>query len=149
MYQNLSTDEWRACLAVGTKILIADGSYKNIEDIRQGNLVTSFDAATGGRIDASVASIIQRQDPIITINDVLKAAPDEVLYLANGESKQAGSLQIGDQLLGENGQLITVRTITYSAEPVPTYDLILQNGQNFFASGYLVSSAANETPNLP
>ena len=62
---------------------------------------------------------------------------------------QTGSLQIGDQLLGENGQLITVRTITYSAEPVPTYDLILQNGQNFFASGYLVSSAANETPNLP
>ena len=91
MYQNLSTDEWRACLAVGTKILIADGSYKNIEDIRQGNLVTSFDAATGGRIDASVASIIQRQDPIITINDVLKAAPDEVLYLANGKFADRGS----------------------------------------------------------
>ena len=149
--QNIAskTTGYGACLAAGTKVLMADGSYKNVEDVRAGDLVASFDVTTGERIAASVVSTIQREDPIITINGVLEAAPDEMLYVADGETKGAGSLQMGDQLLGEDGKSIAVSTITYSAKPVTTYDLILQNGQDFFASGYLVRSVPNETPNLP
>jgi hypothetical protein len=142
-------DEWRACLAAGTSVLMKDGSYENIEDIQAGDSVVSLDATTGKRIDTSVTSVIHRQDPIITINGVLKAAPDEPLYLANRQTTMAGSLKIGDRLLSENGSPIVVSKIAYSAAEVPTYDLILQNGQNFFADGYLVQSVPNETLNLP
>lgn len=43
-----------ACLAIGTKIMMADGSLKNIEDVVEGDLVRTFDHITGEISSAEV-----------------------------------------------------------------------------------------------
>ena len=128
----------KACLAAGTTVSMADGSYKDIEDIKVGDIVKS----SNGKIitDEAVTKVVQREDPIITINGTLKAAPDEVVYLANGKTETANLIKVGDQLLGQNGQAVTVTTIAQSNELTKTYDLMLENGNTFFADGYLVQA---------
>jgi phenolic acid decarboxylase len=124
----------KACLAAGTTISMADGSYKDIEDVKVGDVVKSSNGS------AKVAKVVQQEDPIITINGILKAAPDEIIYLASGKTETANQIKIGDQLLSENGQATTVTTITQSNEMAKTYDLVLENGNTFFADGYLVQA---------
>jgi hypothetical protein len=128
----------KACLAAGTTVSMADGSYKDIEDIKVGDIVKS----SNGKIitDEAVTKVVQREDPIITINGILKAAPDELVYLANGKTETVNLIKVGDQLLGQNGQAVTVTTIAQSNELTKTYDLMLENGNTFFADGYLVQA---------
>jgi hypothetical protein len=128
----------KACLAAGTTISMADGSYKDIEDVKIGDVVKSLNGKT--MTSGIVAKIIQREDPIIIINGTLKAAPDEVVYLANGKTEATSQLKIGDQLLREGGQAVIVATIVQSNELAKTYDLALKNGSTFFADGYLVQA---------
>jgi len=124
----------KACLAAGTTVSMADGSYKDIENVKVGDIVKS----SGG--NGMVAKVIQREDPIITINGTLKAAPDEVVRLADGKTEATNQLKIGDQLLSESGQAVTVATIVRSNKLAKTYDLALKNGSTFFADGYLVQA---------
>lgn len=126
-----------ACLMAGTRILMADGSYKKIEEIKIGDQVISWDKQIEKRISATVQAVVQRQDPIITINGALRAAPDEVVFLANGGAAMAGNLSLGDQLLDENNNPVIVKSIDYSGAE-KTYDLSLSNADSFYAGGYLV-----------
>ena len=75
----------KACLAAGTTVSMADGSYKDIENVKVGDVVKSSNG------NEAVAKVIQREDPIITINGTLKAAPDEVVYLANEKQRLRAS----------------------------------------------------------
>ena len=123
-----------ACLAKGTKITMADNAEKNIEDVKEGDLVKSFNIETKEYKNTKVTQVIKRKDPIVEINNVLKAAPDELIYMENGSTKMAIQLKIGDLLF--NG--VRVDSIRYSPEKIETYDLILEDANNFFANGYLV-----------
>jgi radical SAM superfamily enzyme YgiQ (UPF0313 family) len=49
------------CLAAGTKIAYPDGSEKNIEDVRDGDVVLSFDEKTGKIIDGPVVQTYSRE----------------------------------------------------------------------------------------
>jgi hypothetical protein len=130
----------RACLASGTKILMSDGSYKNIENIQVGDLVTSFKIEMKEYKTAKVDKVIKRKDPLVIINNTLRAAPDEPVYLADGNIKEAVDIKIGDYLISEKGNAIEVVETRYDAKVVDTYDFTLENGDNFFADGYLVGT---------
>lgn len=126
-----------ACLTAGTKILMADGSYKKIAKIKIGDQVMSWDKQTKKHISTTVKSVIHRQDPIVIINGILRAAPDEVVFLASGGTTMVGDLSLGDQLLDENNNPVIVKSIDYS-NVEKTYDFSLSNADNFYAGGYLV-----------
>ena len=132
-----------ACLASGTKITMADGSYKNIENIKVGDPVTSYKVETKEHTTSKVDKVIKRKDPLVIINNTLRAAPDEPVYLADGSIKQSIDIKIGDYLLNEKGEQVKVNTVEQNTELVDTYDFTLENGDNFFADGYLV-----RTPDL-
>ena len=133
----------QACLATGTKILMSDGNYKNIEDIQVGDLVTSYNIETKEYKTSKVDKVIKRKDPLVIINNTLRAAPDEPVYLADGTIKEAVDIEIGDYLVNEKGEQVKVNTVEQNPELVDTYDFTLENGSNFFADGYLV-----RTPDL-
>ena len=138
-----SNDEAPACLASGTKILMLDGNYKDIENIKVGDMVTSYDIKTKEYTISKVDKVIKRKDPLVIINNTLRAAPDEPVYLADGTIKEAIDIEIGDYLVNEKGEQVKVNTIENNPELVDTYDFTLENGNNFFADGYLV-----RTPDL-
>jgi len=125
-----------ACLAKGTKVTMSDNSYKNIEDIKKGDFVKSFDMEVRKINNSEVIEVIERTDPIVNINNKLKAAPDHPIYLADGSIRQASELKVGDLLFNN----ITVDFVDYSPVNVDTYDLILKDAVNFFAEGYLVGT---------
>ena len=127
-----------ACLAKGTEITMADESYKNIENIEEGDIIKTFDFEIKGFKLSKVIKIIERKDPIIEINDMLKAAPDEPIYLLDGTIKTAEEIMVGEFIFNENKNGIEVRSVRYSADKIDTYDLILEDSDNFFANGYLV-----------
>lgn len=130
----------KACLAAGTKITMADGSYKKIEDIKLGEIVKSFNLEKKELKNSEVIKVIKRKDPLIFINNNLKVAPDELIYLANRNTKMVVNLKMGDTLLSEGSNTITVYSVEYLDKLVDTYDLILENADNFFAEGYLVQT---------
>ena len=132
-----------ACLASGTKILMADGNYKNIENIKVEDLVISYNIETKEHTTSKVDKVIKRKDPLVIINNTLRVAPDEPVYLADGTIKEAIDIEIGDYLVNEKGEQVKVNTIENNPELVDTYDFTLENGNNFFADGYLV-----RTPDL-
>ncbi len=130
----------RACLAAGTKITMSDGTKRNIEDIKVGDWVKSFDEKTGNLKNAEVAKTIKRKDPLVIVNNILRMAPDEVVYLANGKTKTAEKLKVGELLQGENKKEIKIDSINYSNEKVDTYDFTLKDANNFYADGFLVKT---------
>lgn len=127
-----------ACLAPGTKILMADEGYKNIETIKQGDAVASFDVESSELTSSEVTKVIKRKDPYIILNDNLKAAPDEAVYLSYNKFKRAIYLEEGEHLLKRNGNRERINKIEYIKEALDSYDLELKDGDNFFANDYLV-----------
>ena len=61
------------CFAKGTKILMKDKSYKNIEDINVGEYVISYNLEKKEFTTSKVLRVIHRKDPaLIIVNGKLK-----------------------------------------------------------------------------
>jgi len=110
------------CFLAGTKIEMADGSQKNIEDIQIGDIVKSYDEKTHIFTKDRVVQIFH--DPpdkmisnyYLVLNNDLGITPDHPLYI-NGQWISAGKLKIGEALL--KGKIDTLKKIY---KKVPTYN---------------------------
>jgi len=61
----------------GTKVLMANGEWKNVEDIKEGDLVISPDIKTGKH---STAKVIETHSRLAETYDVCNKNTDEILY---------------------------------------------------------------------
>ena len=113
-----------SCFLPGTKILMADGTTKNIEDIKVGDLVKAFDEKTGEIKTAKVTKVFHHSkeemgDYYLVINGWLRVTPNHPIY-ANGKWIEAGKLKVGDRLYGgewvESIKEIFQREDTYNLE---------------------------------
>jgi len=127
-----------SCFLKGTQVLLADGSYKNIEDVKVGDTVMSYDTALGTFVGAKVLMTpISQTGNWFYVNETLKVTPGHPIY-ANGDWKMSDQLRIGDQLMNANGELITVVSIKPVTEDVDVYDLFTEYPNDFFAQNFLV-----------
>ena len=127
-----------ACIAEGMKILMADGSYKYIEEIGKGDEVISFDFKNKKNSISKIDEYIEREDPIMIINDTLRISPDQPVFI-NEEFKEGKDVKVGDFLLNEKGEKIIVDTVVFSTQPdETTFDLGLDKYRNFYVDGILV-----------
>jgi len=75
------------CFLGGTKILMVDDSYKNIEDIKAGEMVKSYDEKNRGLVSGRVTDVFHYSaeemmyDYYLLINDVLQVTPNHRFYL--------------------------------------------------------------------
>lgn len=134
------------CFLEGTDVLLADGTTKNIEDIRPGDAVLSYDLNTR----APVTDIVQKQlvypskdGGYYLINDSLRVTGKHYIWSPSRlEWVFAEDLQVGNTLLDPQGNSVPVRSITFVNGTNTTYNLQLSgiNGDqhNFFADGILV-----------
>ncbi|MFH1100866.1 MAG: PKD domain-containing protein [Methanobacteriota archaeon] len=138
------------CFLSGTQITMFDGSRKNIEDIKVGDLVKSFD--TSNRITAGgfVTKVYhhtaeEMSEYYLIINKAIRVTPTHLLFV-NGEWIPAGSVQVGDHLLRSNGAQIPITSIEKVYNQVATYNFDIlplgmqANQQNYFVEGYLVNT---------
>ncbi len=147
-----------SCFIEGTEVLMADGSYKEIQEITIGEKVTSFDLDSGRQVTSEVREIesptregyyLINKDLIGVTNehpfrvkksygDIGWASIDPEVTLTETNIQDLYMLKKGDFLLTENKEWIRVFSIEYIEGPVQTYNLKSVDWLNFYANGLLV-----------
>ncbi len=128
----LIVEEDPSCFLADTKIKMAEGAVKNIQDIQIGDLVESFDEKTQEYKPGRVTNVFHHSpeemtDYYLMLNDDLKVTPNHPVYV-NGKWIAADELQIGDYF----GTKITsiqrvyqqVPTYNFEVEPYHTYNVV-------------------------
>jgi hypothetical protein len=135
------------CFAAGTKILMNDGSEKNIEEIKAGEEVSTFDnpldrKMTAGRVEKTFKHLVSG---LIVINGKTKVTPDHLIF-ANGRFKPARDLKRGDFLLGSGGEPVKVESIGKLYGSALVYNLRIDPQHTFFADGFFVHNEKGGGP---
>lgn len=141
-----------SCFVAGTKVLLYDGSIKNIEEIQIGeillgmdnmpNTVLSFDHPVLGQ--RSLYSIndepffVTAEHPFMTIKGWKAFDPaataEENPYLT------IGTLRLGDELIMADGTTVQLERIRQTAADasLQLYNFVLDGNNSYYANGYLV-----------
>lgn len=119
----------------GTQILMEDGTERNIEEIKIGEWVRSYDVETGERVDARVTGVLSHiMLGYYTINDNLQITETNPIW-AEGSWTYPGSLRVGDELLSSGDGKLFVENIYYTDGEVVVYNLQIEPTNTYFASG--------------
>ena len=129
------------CFIKGTLIHLPSG-MKSIEDIKVGDVVTSFDVGTSSVVNSKVTETFVHSDRYYMIlNGNIKTTSVHPFY-SDGNWIEAGDLSIGDKILHVDGLEHTIETIELSDESVTVYNFEVDGTHNYFAEGYLVHNKA-------
>ena len=133
------------CFDGETKVLMADGKEKEIKDIKTGDeVLTRRDLKSNKIVRARVSGV--HKDGVagwLIINGNLKVSVNHYIYVG-GTFKQAGSVQIGDKLIDENGDKLEVESLEWIKGKYQGYNLEIGKYKSFFADGILVHNEKGE-----
>ena len=155
----------QSCFIAGTKILMEDYSYKNIEEILIGEKVLSLNIDTKNLEVKKVTGVkTPIHDDIVTykfsngteisctfdhpfyINDYQIASylPSKTQFLNEIGVYNIGNeihqIHVGDNVIDVNGNTVEILSITEIETPNPTqtYIITVEDNHNFYANGILV-----------
>jgi hypothetical protein len=131
------------CFLAGTRVLMADGSYKSIESIKKGERVLSQDTKSGELKENIVHELLVHKKienkGYLLINKDLKVTGNHRMWTNNNQWKRADELTVRDMLQDPSGKAIHISTIEQKTVPHVVYNLHLQNSNhNYFADNVLV-----------
>jgi RHS repeat-associated protein len=148
------------CFEAGTQVLMADGSQKNIEDVDAGDMVKTFNKATGKIENNEVKNMTEKQrSDMIRIefgnNTVNTNSADHPYYVpgkgwcsytpklsSQRYDLDVSQLEVGDECYeysNGNVQKVQVHSIEELNITLTTYNLdVISNSNTYFANGILV-----------
>lgn len=148
------------CFVAGTKVLISDGSQKNVENVSSSDLVMSFDYK-GKNIPAKVSSLVTKASSNVykitfENNKELLLTSNHPVYTPNGwksidpiagakdaPKEKVSQLTIVDKLFDIDGKTIQILEIQYIPATFVVYSPAGVNPyENFYANGFLVHNKA-------
>ena len=129
-----------ACFPAGTPVAVASG-YKNIEDIKVGELVWSWHEETGDLALKPVLHTMQREaDALVQLRlgaDVVQATPEHPFWV-NGGWKVAGELVVGDAVLRSDGLTMPVSEVSHQTEqPTTVYNFEVADWHTYLVSWWM------------
>jgi len=141
LYSNVKNTFNYTCFPKGTKISLPDGEVKNIEEIKIGDKVLSFNENTNNLEIKKVEKVFIRQaEKILEIRlsngKIIKPTPDHEFYL-NKQWIQAKDLKVQDELLDldlNKVQILSINELTGDT----VYNFMVQDHHNYFAENILV-----------
>ena len=127
----------KTCFLAGTKIVMADESYKNIEDIEIGDMVKSYDEKNKKIVDRPVTNVFhhtpeEMSDYYLVINKQLSVTPNHEFFI-DGEWIFADELVIGDKLFYPSSDY-EVFSIEKIFERTYTYNFEVEGQHNYFVA---------------
>lgn len=154
-------DSGSSCFPKGTGIAMANGEKRKIEDVKIGDLVSTYDLAIKKKRTGKVVEIespIREGVYILLLKErnELRITNDHPIYIKRGEylgwaaidieaAKKENpelslkKIEVGDCLLNENLQWEEIVSITYEEGSIQTYNLKeIEQYNNFFAGSFLV-----------
>ncbi|MBI5200375.1 MAG: hypothetical protein HY925_02210 [Elusimicrobia bacterium] len=135
---------YHRCFVAGTQISMADGTYKNVEDVKPGDKVFSSDE-NGKKIISTVTDRYKSEwDSFYQINGS-NGVTGPHLFMANGKWTRVDELKVGDKLVDEKGNPVEITKIVKRPGPVDIFPLFVENPpSNYFAEGVLVHNKDNQ-----
>ena len=131
------------CFVAGTKVKTENG-YKNIEDIKIGEKVYSYNLDNNELelkevIDTIRSSTIDTYK--MTIGDkTVEMSPRHQIYIIDKGWTRVYDVKSGDMMLSINGEKIKITNIEYKKydEPIKTYNLTVEGNSNYFVTNIQV-----------
>ncbi|MEU6380316.1 DddA-like double-stranded DNA deaminase toxin [Streptomyces sp. NPDC046909] len=130
------------CFLAGTKVLLADGSSKNIEDIELGDEVLSTDPETGETSPQPVTALISTEADKhlneLTVesptgsNKITATAEHPFWVPSTGEWIDAGDLKPGTVLLTADGTTAKIKENRAYKDHVRTYNLTVAEQHTYY-----------------
>ena len=142
-YYGYSQLYYSSCFLADTQVTMADGSFKNIQDIKAGDVVLSYDLANKRTFPQVVNKLLVHKDVpqgYLTINNNLNVTGNHIMWSPskNGWVK-AETLAVGDTLLKSDGSEMVVDSVTHTDGVNTVYNLSLNGPYHaYFANGTLV-----------
>ena len=142
-----------ACFPAGTKINTAFG-LKNIEDIKAGDRVWSYDELTGETgLQDIVRTMVCESDHTVelyTEEEIIETTAEHPFLTENGW-KDAADLQIGDRIKSRNEEDIEIKDVKFSYKPRKVYNFEVSNWHTYFVGAlqWLVHNAKKCLSKLP
>ena len=138
------------CFVAGTKVKTENG-YKNIEDIKIGEKIYSYNLENNELELKKVINTIESStiDTYkMTIGDkTVEMSPRHQIYIIDKGWTRAYDVKSGDMMLSINGEKIKITNIEYKKydEPIKTYNLTVEGNSNYFVTDIqvLVHNAAS------
>lgn len=142
-YYGYGQSYYAACFLSGTKVLLANGETKEIQNILPGDVVASYDLNTGKKGWEVVTQLLTHKDTdggYLVINNDLKVTNNHRVWSPNKIAwVRVDSLKTGDSLLNSNGQNVKIDSIEKVAGVNTVYNISLPGpSHTYFANGYLV-----------
>jgi hypothetical protein len=128
------------CVAADTKVLMADGTEKEIKAIKSGEEVMAFDRKNpeAPLKKAKVAAVMVTADQkLLSLND-LKITANHKVLLKGGKAVEAKDVKLSDELLTSDGTVIKVNKIAKDDTPVTVYNLDITDADGYVAGGLRV-----------
>lgn len=132
----------RACFTAGTPLVVDfEGNSRPIEEIQVGDHVLARDEfdANGPLELRQVEELFTRVSPVIEIvvrGKSIGTTVEHPFYVpAKNAFIPAGELQIGDELVGHDGQLLTVEALRSTGDVVTVYNMRVADFHTYFVGG--------------
>lgn len=138
-----TTREELTCFVAGTKITMWNGEAKNIEEVKIGDSVLSFDVLNNNALVIAnvIETFIHSAKAIYTINGFLKVTGEHLIYV-NSKWTPVYQIKNGDLLLSENGEKVKVFSVTHEKGEYKVFNIHTDHiTHNYFANGILSHNA--------
>ena len=140
------------CFVAGTKVLTESG-YKNIEDIKIGDKVYSYNLDSNKlelkKVTNTITSSTKDTFKVTIDGKVVEMSPKHQIYIIDKGYVRAYDLKVGDRMLSSDNKVIEIENIEYKVyeESIPTYNLTIEGNSNYFVSEIqvLVHNAGSPT----
>jgi hypothetical protein len=150
------------CLPAGTKITLANGTGQNIESLREGAKILSYNFEKQKFAESKVTKkIVKIREGVYEINKgLINITDDHPIYVRKSDGRIGWAaidptksrltygyrnpmpLEIGDEILTLDKRWIKIESITFKAGPIKTYTFTVNSiYHNYFANNLLVSNA--------
>ena len=121
-----------ACVPRGTLIAMSDESFRRIEDVRAGDLIRTYDAATHTVSAEGLEDVAQHDGhEHIVINGALRISPSQDVF-CNGAYRKAATLQLGGVLVGQGNQGVTITSLERLPFDQEVFSIVLASGAGYF-----------------
>lgn len=143
----IKTGGMGGCFKEGTKILMDDLGYKNIEDIEVGDYITTKESALSNTMVKAKVLKLQEHDvnSYLIFNENLEVTPEHVVFV-NGRFDLAGKVKVGDVMIDKDGNSIEIWSIRKIYEPAKVYNFEVEHYHTYFANNYYVHNDKGGAP---
>lgn len=122
------------CFTGDTPILMKGGIYKNIKDIKVGDIVLTRESENSSKlVEAKVTKTFKHiVDQYLILNGELRVTPVHKMYI-NGKWIIAGEIQVGDSMIDKNNHSARVFSIEQVKGTFDVYNLETEKYHTYFA----------------